>query len=99
MPKLISGNFSGTSIRAILPFSSTTYSKLRITARGTRFRTIYPHHQFELRNDTWQGINANEPQLFREASLVISATADWNTDDALNTWHVDCGKTPPIVYG
>jgi len=81
------------------PLGAKYIGKYKAEALSGELRENYPHHQFEFRNDTWQEVNAAEPQLISDASLIVSATADWNTDDAMNTWHVDRDKTPPIVYG
>lgn len=80
------------------PLGSKFIGRHKAEALVGELRPNYPHHQFEFRNATWQEVNGTEPQLFSNASLLISATADWGTEDALNTWHVDRGKSPPILY-
>ena len=81
------------------PLGSKYIDRHKAEALAGELRENYPHHHFEFRRESWQQVNSQEPQLFEEATLIISATGDWNTEDALNTWHVDRGKAPPIIYG
>ena len=81
------------------PLGAKHINKYKAEALACELRQTYPHHQFDFRNTTWQVINTEEPKLLAEASLIVSATGDWNTEDALNMWHVHAGKKPPLVYG
>lgn len=81
------------------PLGAKHIGRYKAEALAGELRENYPHHEFEFRSGTWQYVNTSEPQLFTDASLIISATGDWNTDDAMNRWHVDSGKAPPIIYG
>ncbi len=81
------------------PLGAKYIGLYKAEALAVEFRKNYPHHEFEFRNETWQDVNRDEPQFLTDTSLIVSVTGDWNTDDAMNRWHVECGKTPPIIYG
>ena len=81
------------------PLGAKFIDRHKAEALVAELRENYPHHQFEFRNRSWQDITNEEPQLLANSSLIISVTGDWDTDDALNTWHVDRGRVPPILYG
>ena len=81
------------------PLGAKHIDRYKAEALAQELCENYPHDEIGFRNDTWQDVNAKEPGLFADASLIISATGDWNMDDAMNTWHVERGKTPPILYG
>jgi len=81
------------------PLGSRFIGQHKAHALVGELRQSYPHHSFESHCARWQDVNDDEPQLFSDALLIISLTGDWDTEDALNTWHVDRAKSPPIVYG
>ena len=81
------------------PLGAKHVRKYKAEALALELRENYPHHQFEFRNDGWQTVNASEPELLKQTSLVLSVMGDWNAEDALNTWHLNGRSTPPVVYG
>jgi ubiquitin-protein ligase len=81
------------------PLGAKYVGTFKAEALARDLRENYPHHQFDSRTDSWQTINSRESTVFTEASLIVSATGDWDAEDALNVWHISAGKSPPIVYG
>jgi sulfur-carrier protein adenylyltransferase/sulfurtransferase len=39
------------------------------------------------------------PEVLLESDLVLVATGSWQADGELNRWHIDQGRTVPILYG
>jgi molybdopterin/thiamine biosynthesis adenylyltransferase len=81
------------------PLGASHVDQYKSEALAAELKQNYPHHQFAFRNEKWQDVSMREPKLFGGASLIVCATGDWDTEDALNTWHLGCGRTPQIVYG
>jgi ubiquitin-protein ligase len=58
-----------------------------------------PHVEVEGINSTWEKIFERTPVFMQDADLVISTTADWNSNSLLNL-RARTGITwPPILYG
>lgn len=49
--------------------------------------------------DSWIKAYKNNQELFKDADLVISTTADWNTESALNDIHCQGEIKCPVLYG
>ena len=46
----------------------------------------------------WEDVARSTPQVLKSADVIVSALGDWNSESALNSWHLSQGRTKPIVY-
>ncbi len=59
----------------------------------------YPHLSVEFRNENWQKVARQEPELFLSSDAVISAIGDWKAENSLNEWQQSYENFPPVIFG
>jgi molybdopterin/thiamine biosynthesis adenylyltransferase len=65
---------------------------------SSKLQKDYPHLTVEYRNRKWEEVVEDEPALFSEADLVISAAGEWGSEYALNLWQASVNAHPPVIY-
>jgi molybdopterin/thiamine biosynthesis adenylyltransferase len=82
------------------PLGAAYVGRNKADALADRIRRDFPHVKsvasFPRR---WQDVRRLAPQLLESADLIVSAMGDWEGEGALNDWHLEHGRTRPIVYG
>jgi hypothetical protein len=60
----------------------------------------HPHiNAIEGRAERWEVLAARRPELLASCDLIISTVGHWRSEGALNSWHIDGGRRPTVVYG
>lgn len=60
----------------------------------------FPHiNEVKSKEQKWQNVELDEPELIRSCDLVISSVGSWRVENALNEIHIQDNKHPPVLYG
>jgi molybdopterin/thiamine biosynthesis adenylyltransferase len=82
------------------PLGAGAVGANKARALANRIVADYPHIVgVEAKERRWEAVAKEEPDLLSSCDLVVSATADWASDGALNEWHLAGGRHRPVVYG
>jgi sulfur-carrier protein adenylyltransferase/sulfurtransferase len=61
-------------------------------------RSRFPHLLVESIDSSWEEALRENPNLLEECDLIVSAIGSWNAEDSLNSWHVEHGREPTVLY-
>jgi sulfur-carrier protein adenylyltransferase/sulfurtransferase len=81
------------------PLGAESIGDNKAVALAAKIRSSYPHVAVEAHSKRWEEVAAEKPEALERASIIISAIGDWSSEGAVNEWHVERGRTSPIVYG
>ena len=88
---------SSNSSRHVLGARSAGKYKGKETAR--ELATRFPHLTFSAFSDSAAKIVVKNPDVLRDANLLISLTGDWPAESFLNALFIRDHAFPPILYG
>lgn len=71
----------------------------KATSLASELQKDHPHLTVDGRPTSWQDVLLSEPEVLTSASLIVSATGDWNAESALDLWRRGEGGLPHVVYG
>jgi molybdopterin/thiamine biosynthesis adenylyltransferase len=81
------------------PLGATVVGQNKAEALAARLQTDYPHLGIEgISCDVHWFLERDQARL-EAADLIIAATGNWAAESALNRWHVEQGRTKPVLYG
>lgn len=80
------------------PLGASSVGRNKAEALAERLQADYPHLRIESRSSDLHGLITSEDDLLKKADLIIAATGSWAAENALNRWHLDHGRTRPILY-
>ena len=81
------------------PLGASAVGRNKAVALAERMQVDFPHLQVEGRACSLQMLLQSDLELLEAADLVIAATGSWGAESVLNRWHVERGRTSPILYG
>ena len=58
----------------------------------------FPHLMVESIDFSWEEALRQNPNVFEECDLIVAAVGSWNAEDSLNSWHVEHGRKPTVLY-
>lgn len=63
-------------------------------------RQQLPHiESIDVHAKRWEQVAREDPDVLKNADLIVSTTGSGSAELALNAWHLAQGRTMPIVYG
>lgn len=81
------------------PMGATAVGLNKAVALAERLQADYPHLEIEGKPHSIQGTIIGDSEPLASADLIIAATGSWAAENALNRWHVEQGRTKPVIYG
>jgi len=80
------------------PLGASAVGRNKAEALADRLRTDYPHLNIEAHAQGLHQVLQINPELLKEAELIVAATGSWSAENALNRWHMDNSRQQPILY-
>lgn len=71
----------------------------KATALASEFRGRFPLAEIEAHAEGWRHVYRAKPELLCQADLIISTSADWNSDSALSDLQRAKALAGPVIYG
>jgi hypothetical protein len=81
------------------PLGALSVGRNKAEALTERLQADFPHLQIESRACGLHEIIRSDPDLLNGVDLIVATTGSWNAENALNRWHVEQGRSRPILYG
>ncbi len=81
------------------PLGAGAVGQPKAVSLANRLRADFPHAQIYAWDTTWQQAAKNHAVEIASSDLIVSAMGDWAAEGALNEWHLENGRSVPIVYG
>ena len=81
------------------PLGASSIGRNKAEALAERLQADFPHLQIESRACSLHETIRSDPDLLNGVDLIVATTGSWNAENALNRWHVEQGRSHPILYG
>ena len=81
------------------PLGATAVGRYKAQALAERLQADFPHLQIEGRTCGLHHLLQSDVELLEAADLIVAVTGSWSAESALNRWHVEHGRSRPILYG
>ena len=78
---------------------SQSIGEHKVKALAKTVKGHLPHVEVEGINSTWEKVYERNSAFMEDADLIISTTADWNSNSLLNFRARFGRKWPPVLYG
>jgi hypothetical protein len=80
------------------PLGAEHVNKSKAVALAAELQKNYPHAKVDGVLSTYEAFALEQPELAKEADLIISATAEWETENLLNLQKVKGEITCPLLF-
>ena len=61
-------------------------------------KSSFPNLFVESIDFSWEEAIRQNPKVFEDCDLIVTAIGSWNAEDSLNSWHVEHGRKPTVLY-
>ena len=80
------------------PLGAESVGKSKAVSLAELWRNAYPHAEFEAFEMSSHNFSLERPELLKKADIIICATADWKSEQALNFRQIAEEVAAPILY-
>ena len=81
------------------PLGACAVGQSKAQALTERLQRDFPHLHIEGRACSLHQLLQTDLEILEAADLIVAATGSWGAESLLNRWHVEQGRSNPIVYG
>ena len=81
------------------PLGASAVGHNKAESLAQRLQPDFPHLEIEGRGCHLEEVLHDDPSLMQVANLVVATTGNWPAESLLNRWHIQQGRSNPILYG
>lgn len=80
------------------PLGASSVGLNKAKELAERLQRDHPHLLVECFPCRLENLLSHHQDLLADADLIVSATGNWVAESALNRWHLEGGRTKPVLY-